>query len=493
MNEPQKDEPRNDSALRESEARFRAIVEAFDGLIYVCSKDYRVEFMNQRFIERTGYDGVGELCYRALHGLDAVCPWCVNERVLAGETVRWEIQSPKDNHWFYIINTPLHHADGSVSKQALIMDITDRKRADEDLRAAKEYAERLIQTANAMVVGLDAKGAITVFNEAAERITGYTKDELSGRNWFEVLVPRDRYPQVWETFNRMVGKGDPVKNFENPILTKAGEERYVIWQNSQIIEGGSVVGTLSFGIDITDHRRAEAELRKSRDKLAESKRLSDIGTLAASVAHELRNPLNAMGIALQNIKRKSRDPAIAKHLTSIEKKVGESAQIIDNLLRYARIKGPERQPASIHDLIEETVSSARARHPERRVSVKEDFAPLKDARLKIDVVQIKEVLDNVLNNAFEALADTGGRISVSGTVAKGSVEIAIADNGPGIREADLARVFEPFFSTRARGTGLGLTICRELVQLHGGDITIESRLGEGTTVRIRLPRDGELK
>jgi two-component system sensor histidine kinase HydH len=306
-------------------------------------------------------------------------------------------------------------------------------------------------------------------------------------------VPRDRYPEVWEAFGRMVGQEDPVRHFENPILTKSGEERYVVWQNSQIIENGVVVGTLSFGIDMTDHRRAEEELRKSRDKLAESKRLSDIGTLAASVAHELRNPLNAMGLALQNIRRKSKDPAIAKHLTSIEKKVAESAQIINNLLRYARIKGPERQPARIDEVIEETVASARSRHPGRKVMVKKAIAPLEGVSLKIDAVQIKEVLDNILNNAFEALADTGGQLSVTGRITAGGVEIAIADNGPGIREADLARVFEPFFSTRARGTGLGLTICRELVQLHGGDITIESRPGEGTTVRIRLPRDGERK
>ncbi|MFZ1946615.1 MAG: ATP-binding protein [bacterium] len=493
MNEPRKDEPRDDSALRESEARLQGVVEAFDGLIYVCSRDHRLEFMNQRLVERIGRNGVGELCYKVLREADDVCPWCAGGRVFEGETVRQALQSHRDGHWFYAVYTPIRRADGSVSMQGLLIDITDLKQVEADLRAAKEYAERLIHTANAMVVGLDAKGAVTVFNEAAERITGYTKDELAGRNWFEVLVPKDRYPEVWEVFSRMVSQEDPVKHFENPILTKFGEERYVIWQNSQIIEGGVVVGTISFGIDVTDKRRAEEELRRSRDKLAESKRLSDIGTLAASVAHELRNPLNAMGLALQNIRRKSKDPAIAKHLTSIEKKVGESAQIINNLLRYARIKGPERQPAPIQEVIEETVSLARSRHPGRKVTVKKDLASLKGVSLKIDVVQIKEVLENVLNNSFEALADTGGWISVAGAARKGGVEITIADNGPGISPADLARVFEPFFSTKVRGTGLGLTICREIVQLHGGDLAIDSRPGEGTTVRIVLPRDGERK
>jgi len=129
-------------ALKEREARYRAIVEAFDGLIYICSPDYRVEFMNHRFIERTGYDGVGELCYKALHGLDAVCPWCVNERVFQGEVVRWEVLSPKDGRWYYIVNSPIYHSDGTLSKQAMILDITERKMMEEALKESTERIKR---------------------------------------------------------------------------------------------------------------------------------------------------------------------------------------------------------------------------------------------------------------------------------------------------------------------------------------------------------------
>ncbi len=124
--------------LREREERYRAIVKAFAGLIYICSEDYRIEFMNEEFIKRTGYDPTGELCYRALHDLESVCPWCVNERVFKGETVRWEVQSPKDNRWYYIVNTPIYNTDGTVSKQALILDITDRKQMEEALAKSAE-------------------------------------------------------------------------------------------------------------------------------------------------------------------------------------------------------------------------------------------------------------------------------------------------------------------------------------------------------------------
>jgi len=116
-------------AWRDLWAQYEAMIEAFDGLIYICSENYEVEFMNQRFIERTGYYPLGQKCYQALHGRDAICPWCVNERVFRGEKVTWEVRSPKDHRWYRVANTPIRHADGSMSKMALIQDITELKQA----------------------------------------------------------------------------------------------------------------------------------------------------------------------------------------------------------------------------------------------------------------------------------------------------------------------------------------------------------------------------
>jgi PAS domain S-box-containing protein len=138
--------------IYKANAHLNAILKAFDGLIYVCSQDFQIEYMNAQLIERTGYDATGELCFKVLHGRDTICPWCVNERVFNGETVRWEIQSPKDDKWFYVVNTPLRNADGKVSKQSLIMDITERKQAEEILRRAHADLEQVVANRTAELV-----------------------------------------------------------------------------------------------------------------------------------------------------------------------------------------------------------------------------------------------------------------------------------------------------------------------------------------------------
>ena len=149
---------------------------------------------------------------------------------------------------------------------AIVRDITERKRITDALEMAKEYAENLIETANAIVIGLDVDGNINVFNKAAEEITGYTRSELLGQDWFETMVPKQLYPQVWVEFEKLSVSGFP-KKFENPIRTKSGEERYIVWQNNNITGKGNVLGTISFGIDITQRRKSEESLQKSQQIL----------------------------------------------------------------------------------------------------------------------------------------------------------------------------------------------------------------------------------
>jgi PAS domain S-box-containing protein len=144
-------------------------------------------------------------------------------------------------------------------------DITDRKRAESQLRDAKEFSENLIQTANVIILGLDLEGNINIFNQTAEEITGYTAADLKGKNWFETLTPKEKYPSVWTELNRLINGGLP-RTFENALVTRSGEERQILWQNNQIRVDGKIVGIISFGNDITERKRAEAALRESEER-----------------------------------------------------------------------------------------------------------------------------------------------------------------------------------------------------------------------------------
>lgn len=169
-----------------------------------------------------------------------------------------------------------------------IIDITDRKKAEKAAEDARAFSENLILTANVIIVGLDVAGNITLFNLAAEEITGYTQAELVGKDWFEVLVPKENYPEVWKEFSRLTQLESLPKKFEYPIITKSGDERYIAWQNSVLHDDGNIVGTISFGIDITERRRAEDSLILKHSELERTTR-------------ELESSRNMLKLVLESI------------------------------------------------------------------------------------------------------------------------------------------------------------------------------------------------
>jgi PAS domain S-box-containing protein len=164
-------------AWRDLWAQYEAIIEAFDGLIYICTQNYEIEFMNQRFIERQGDYPLGQKCYAALHGRDQVCPWCVNDRVFQGETVRWEVQSPKDLRWYAVVNTPIRHSDGSMSKMAMIQDVTIQKQMEKALQESEARYRGIFENAVVGIFQSTPEGRMLKVNAALAQIYGYASPE----------------------------------------------------------------------------------------------------------------------------------------------------------------------------------------------------------------------------------------------------------------------------------------------------------------------------
>ena len=255
------DRKQAEEALQESESRYRAMMQAFDGLIYICSQDYRIEFMNEHLMKRTGYDATGELCYAALHGLEDICPWCVNDEVFQGHTTRWEVQSPKDQRWYYVVNTPFYHADGRISKQAMIMDITDRKAAEEALRESEERYRRIVELSpDAILVHQDNR--YVYVNAAGVQLLGAESlDHLIGKSIFDII-----HPDYHEIASKRIQEA--YLDWKTSALM---EEKYVRLDGTEMdveVAGGPIIyqGRPAIQIvlrDITERKRAEEALRTS--------------------------------------------------------------------------------------------------------------------------------------------------------------------------------------------------------------------------------------
>lgn len=256
---------REAQALRESEQRFRKIFENCPIGMVLVSPDFRFLSVNPAWIAMTGYteNELLGMSFKDITHPDHIAGDIQHIQELAAgkvpvySTEKRYIRKDGSILWGFLKVTTIHDDQGILRHfAAQIEDITERRNDRENLTWAKEYAETLIRTANVMIIGLDNNGRITTFNQTAELITGYTAAELAGRNWFEVIVPKDRYPRVWEEFTKLLEGGLP-EHFENPILTKSGEERYIVWRNSEIYNKGEITGTISFGIDITGRKLAE--------------------------------------------------------------------------------------------------------------------------------------------------------------------------------------------------------------------------------------------
>lgn len=234
-------------------------------------------------------------------------------------------------------------------------------------------------------------------------------------------------------------------------------------------------------------KKRSEKLVELNSELERAKRLSDIGTLAEIVAHELRNPLSAILLANHNIRRKSQHELINKHLATIDKKVTESEEIINNLLFYSRLKAPDFANIQIYEILDNCIDNIQ-KQSKKNIEVKRCYDPIKGIFIDADPLQMREAFHNILSNACDAVSDSDGQIEISALNIRKVIKIYFKDNGEGINKDILEKVFEPFFTTKARGIGLGLSICNSLITMHDGTIQIENSSGKGTTLIVTLPK-----
>ncbi|MBF0485846.1 MAG: PAS domain S-box protein [Candidatus Omnitrophica bacterium] len=387
---------------------------------------------------------------------------------------------------------------------SLVLDVTERNRAEKALKDSEERLRRFYDAGLVGVIYWNMKGQITDANDKFLEMTGYRREELvSGKiDWLK-MTPSEYRALDEESARELKATGVNKKPFEKEYIRRDGTYLHVLVAGAMLDQ--ERFNGVAFVLDITDRKQAEEVLKRDKEtfekivyektrelieaqmELERSRHLSDIGILAATVAHELRNPLAAIGMAAHNINRKVKNSDIDKHIATIEKKVTESDQIINNLLFYSRLKPPHYERVNIFDVLGESIESISDKD-KKSAAIVRDIDPLKDVFIEIDPLQIKELFNNILNNACDAVALQNAMLKITAHNGDNFIKVVVEDNGVGIEKHALDKIFDPFFTTKAKGTGLGLSVCKQIINMHGGKISVESEVKKGTSVTIVLPK-----
>jgi two-component system sensor histidine kinase PilS (NtrC family) len=373
-----------------------------------------------------------------------------------------------------------------------------------DLSRLQTLHERTVESLKSGLLTTDLDGRITSFNSEAERITNLDRARVLGSD-VESVLPGLREQLVTDYEGAPIdsagSRGRMTYRAQDQGLLHLGIGTYVL-KDREAGPGGHVV----IFQDVTDVVQMEANLRQSE-------RLAAIGELSASIAHEIRNPLAAISGSIEMLQgeRVGRSgPEDSEHLMKIVlREVDRLNHLISDFLNYARPGPSNPEICPLREIIADVLKMFGASRPD---ALEVDLAVEEDLTAFADAGQLRQVLWNLILNASESMPD-GGRLRVdarslmecdsqgdSSADRKGQeeeegkarwLEISISDNGPGISKEKLDRVFDPFFTTKQNGSGFGLATVHRIVENHGGSVRLESEVGEGTTVKIRLSRAGE--
>ncbi len=357
------------------------------------------------------------------------------------------------------------------------------KQESMDLGNALAQAEQryvsAVELAGVIIVGLDPGGCIQLFNREAERVSGYARDEVLGRSFVDALAIDDGSGDLPQSLVRCLTQETRSQVLHAGLRTRAGKLRDVIWSLSSAGElpGGGVV-LLATGRDITDEKSREERARQNE-------RLAAIGTLAAGLAHEIRNPLNGAQLHVsfleRAIKRKSPEGDMLEATRVVGDEIKRLAKLVTEFLDFARPKPPQLKPTSLTRAMEHACGLIEPAAKSANVQLICD-APSSDVEFLADAAKLTQVLLNLLSNAIES----GGKaVRLRGRRGPRQVFIDVEDDGPGLPTPD-APIFDAFYSTKEGGTGLGLAITHRIVTDHHGTIDVNSRPGN-TTFHIALP------
>jgi PAS domain S-box-containing protein len=346
----------------------------------------------------------------------------------------------------------------------------------------------VVESSQVLVVGMDQGGHVRMVNRRVTEVTGYAAPELEGENFVRKLFPAESRAAAIEHLSA-AAEGRFSGEFEATVLTRDARVRTVRWHawpaHARAEHGGDELTVYAVGTDVTERLALER-------RAAEAEALAHMGTLAAGLAHEIRNPLNAAGLQLHLLGRsverlaEGERAGLRPRVEIVASELKRLERLLSDFLELARPRPMAREPVDMHALLSEVVAFHEPTAQARGVSLVRRIA---DGVAVGDRERLKQVFHNLVVNAMEA-SSPGDVITVAAERDGGDaahVVVAVSDTGRGIPVAAMERIFEPFFTTKEAGTGLGLSIVRQIAERHGGAVALESAEGRGTRVTVRIP------
>ncbi len=466
------------SRLREKEEMLESLVNNVDDIIFSIDMDYKFQFVNHT-IRELGYEP-DELVGRSFLLLlpEFTDTQKISEILRHPVEKNYEMEfKTRDGQIQYMLISFSHLKD---AKRQWILgiakNITEKKRLEEMIQESKNKLQTLFDSITDHITVVDKNYNIVMANRMVASSVGERPENLIGKKCYEIYS-EDKIPCRNCVLKRTIESEKP-----EFLERRLGDRVLQFWGYPMFDLKNRLQYVIEYVKDVTEQKNLEK-------KLIQSEKLATIGLLASGVAHELRNPLNIIETAryyLSEILPLENEDAHNK-LLIIKKSVTRASNIINNLLEFSRHSSKDREPVDINYLIDKTLSLIEKDLSSHNISVMKNYRRIPRAYFNVD--SLKQVFLNIIINAIQAMPEGGELTIQTQFVPENSLQIQFSDTGQGISEENLTHIFTPFFTTKevGKGTGLGMYVSHSIIQREGGDISVKSQLGKGTTFTIELP------
>lgn len=498
----------SEAALRDNERRLEHIINAVPGLVWSAAPDGEITFLSQQYLDYIGLDAEHALAgaWRdAIHPQDAEDLFAAWANAFAqGRANEHEARLRRADgsyRWMLFRASPSFDSAGHLAEWfGVNIDIEDRKVAQDTVRASEAAlrdSERELQQIISSIPGLtwssDARGATRFWSQQYLDYAGAQLEDVLGFKFANYIHPDDR-DHILEMWTQIIAAGTPGEA-ELRLRRADGEYRWFLIRACPFFdEHGNLTRWFGVNVDIENRKRAEEDLRQSQSDLAHVTRMTTIGELAVSIAHEVNQPL--MGVVtnasacLRWLDGAQTDIAMARQAAERIVRDGHRAgDIITSLRSLARKSAPRMDRVSLDDVVQPVLDLLRGEFKRHDVIAK---AELDDGATAIlgDTTQLQQVNLNLIMNGVEAMAGSAASprlLTVRAQTREGKALVTVADTGPGLASDDPDRLFEAFFSTKPEGIGMGLSICRSILEAHGGRIWAATNGTRGGAFSFTLP------